>query len=145
MLMLLAATQVHRLVVTVLDMEADGILVERAAVGEVRHVEHGMAAADDVERRIEDVCRNGHVVSLLEASFRGDAKHRTRNLEVPGSLRAPERRWLFTLPVSESCASRARARHAWSPCRNRTSNRHRRGRCLTISCRRTASADGGPF
>src|ERR1700722_4786551 len=31
-----------------------------------------------------------HPFSLL--SFRGDAKHRTRNLEVPGSLRAPERR-----------------------------------------------------
>src|ERR1041385_6130265 len=28
----------------------------------------------------------------LSPSFRGDAKHRTRNLEVPGSLRAPERR-----------------------------------------------------
>ena len=31
MLMLLAAAQVHRLVVAVLDMEADGVLVERAA------------------------------------------------------------------------------------------------------------------
>jgi hypothetical protein len=31
-----------------------------------------------------------NVVSPV-TSFRGDAEHRTRNLEVPGSLRAPER------------------------------------------------------
>src|SRR5215475_7424784 len=31
------------------------------------------------------------VISYPLSSFRGDAKHRTRNLEVPGSLRAPER------------------------------------------------------
>ena len=61
MLMLLAAAQIHRLVVAVLDMEADGVLVERAALVEVDDIEHGVAAADDVERRIEDVCRNGHV------------------------------------------------------------------------------------
>src|SRR4051812_23581063 len=30
-------------------------------------------------------------VSPALSSFRGDAEHRTRNLEVPGSLRAPER------------------------------------------------------
>src|SRR6187200_2875726 len=49
MLMLLAAAQVHRLVVAVLDMEADGILVERAALVEVDDIKHGVAAADDVE------------------------------------------------------------------------------------------------
>src|SRR5262245_34571029 len=30
-------------------------------------------------------------ICFVTPSFRGDAKHRTRNLEVPGSLRAPER------------------------------------------------------
>src|SRR5438445_10269666 len=84
MLLLLAAAQIHRLVVAVLDMEADGGLVEGTALGEVDDIEHGMAAADDVEGGIEDVCRNGHGVSLLEASFRGEAQHRTRNLEIPG-------------------------------------------------------------
>src|SRR6185295_14327109 len=65
MLMLLATAQVYRLVVAVLDMEADGVFVEGAAPGEVRHVEHGVAAADDVERRVEDVCRNGHLLFPL--------------------------------------------------------------------------------
>src|SRR5437763_11423295 len=91
MLLLLAAAQIHRLVVAVLDMEADGVLIEGAALVEIDDIEHRVAAADDVERWVEDVCRNGHVVSS-DLSFRG-AK-RTRNLEVPGStLRiAPERR-----------------------------------------------------
>src|SRR5438034_2767754 len=90
-LMLLAAAQVDRAVVAVLGMEADGVLVEGAALVEVDDVEHRVAAADDVERRIEDVCRNGHAVAS-DLSFRG-AK-RTRNLEVPGSMLriAPERR-----------------------------------------------------
>src|SRR5207237_251434 len=90
-LMLLAAAQVDRAVVAVLGMEADGVLVEGAALVEIDDVEHRVAAADDVERRIEDVCRNGHAVSS-DLSFRG-AK-RTRNLEVPGSMLriAPERR-----------------------------------------------------
>src|SRR6185369_1889318 len=61
MLMLLAAAQVHCLVVAVLDMEADSVLVEGAALGEVDDIKHGVAAADDVEGGIEDVCRNGHV------------------------------------------------------------------------------------
>ena len=65
MLMLLAAAQIYRVVVAVLDMQADGVLVERAAGIEVGHVEHDMAAPDDVERRIEDVWRNGHVVLFL--------------------------------------------------------------------------------
>ena len=63
MLMLLAAAQVHRLVVAVLDMQPDGGFVKRAAGVQIRHVEHDVAASDDVERRIEDVLRNGHVVS----------------------------------------------------------------------------------
>src|SRR3954447_26906667 len=60
MLMLLAAAQIDRLVVAVLDMKAYGVLVERAALVQVHDAEHGVAAADDVERRVEDVCRNGH-------------------------------------------------------------------------------------
>src|SRR6186713_2793550 len=144
MLMLLAAAQIDRLVVAVLDMQADGGLVERAAPVEVDDIEHGVTAADDVEGGIEDVCRNGHVASSDSLSFRG-AK-RTRNLEVPGSMLriAPERR-CSRFPASESCASRGRVRRVWFPCRSRTSSRRRRGRCLTISCRRTASADGGRF
>src|SRR5215217_6598637 len=102
MLMLLAAAQVHRLVIAVLDMQADGVLVEGAALVEVDDVEHGVAAADDVEGGIEDVCRNGHAVSSDSLSLRG-AVRRTEpqmrncasgNLEVPGSMLriAPERR-----------------------------------------------------
>ena len=146
MLMLLAAAQIHRLVVGVLDMQADGVFVERAALAEVDDVEHGVAAADDVEGGIEDVCRNGHVFPRIRLSFRGGAKHQTRNLEVPGSIfERPGTTVAVKFPASESCASRARARRAWFPCRSRTSNRRRRGRCLMISCRRTASADGGHF
>src|SRR3954470_13290615 len=76
MLMLFAAAQVHGLVVGILDMQADRVLVERAALAEVDQVEHGMAAADDVERGIEDVCRNGHVVSLDSLSFRARSELR---------------------------------------------------------------------
>ena len=73
------------------DMEADRGFIESAARLEIPDIEHDMAGPDDVEGRIEDVFRNGHVFPL---SFRGDAQHRTRNLEVPGSrrCRAPERR-----------------------------------------------------
>src|SRR3981081_3839862 len=63
MLMLLAAAQIYRLVVVILDMEGDGVGVEVAAGVQVGHVEHGVAAPDDVERWIEDVLRNGHAVS----------------------------------------------------------------------------------
>src|SRR3984957_16142684 len=62
MLMLLAAAQIDRFVVAILDMQPDGVLVKFAAGIEVDHVEHDMAAADDVERRIEDVLRCGHRV-----------------------------------------------------------------------------------
>ena len=64
MLMLLAATQIDRLVVAVLDMEADGVLVECTALVQVDDIKHGVAAADDVERRIENVCRHRHERSL---------------------------------------------------------------------------------
>ena len=60
--MLLAAAQVDRFVVAVLDMQPDGVFVEFAAGVEVHHVEHGMAAPDDVEGRIEDMGRDGHVL-----------------------------------------------------------------------------------
>src|SRR4249919_3927600 len=40
MLMLLAAAQVYRLVVAVLDMQADGGLVKRGACVQIRYVEH---------------------------------------------------------------------------------------------------------
>src|ERR1700721_4173491 len=65
MLMLLAASQIDRFVVAILDMQPDGVLVKFAAGIEVDHVEHDMAAADDVERRIEDVLRGGHRVEVL--------------------------------------------------------------------------------
>src|SRR5215813_13588426 len=73
MLMLLAAAQVDRVAVAILDMQADGGLVELAAGVEVGDVEHGMAGADDVERRIEDMFRNGHGRFLI-ALFPEDAR-----------------------------------------------------------------------
>jgi hypothetical protein len=48
-------------------MQADGVLVKGAALVEVDNIKHGVAAADDVEGGIEDVCRNGHV--LIQSSF----------------------------------------------------------------------------
>src|SRR5581483_5732127 len=153
MLMLLDCAQIDRVVVGILDMQADRRLVELAAELQVGHIKHRVAGADDVEGRVEDVLRYGHVVSP-PWSFRGDAKHRTmvrncapENLEVPGSVLAhrPGRTVFPKFPVSESCACPARARHAWSPCRNRTSSRRRRGRCRSPSCRRMVSAGGGHF
>ena len=66
MLVFLAAAQIHRAVILVLDMKSDDVFVECAAGLEVGDVEHGMAGADDVERRIEDVGRNGHGEVLIE-------------------------------------------------------------------------------
>ena len=63
--MLLAAAQVNRFVVAILDMQAHGVFIELAAGVEVGHVEHAVARPDDVERRIEDVLRNGHVCFLM--------------------------------------------------------------------------------
>jgi hypothetical protein len=62
MLMLLAAAQVHSFAVVVLDMQPDGVFVERAGRLEVGHVEHDVAGADDVEGRLEGVGRDGHAV-----------------------------------------------------------------------------------
>ena len=64
MLMLLAATQIERLVIAVLDMEAYGRFIELAADRKIRHVEDDMTAANDIEWRIEDVLRDRHNVSL---------------------------------------------------------------------------------
>src|SRR5258708_10042568 len=66
MLVLLAAAQVDRFVVAILDMQADGVFVELAAGIEVRDIEHGVAAPDDVERWIEDVRWCRHVASLVK-------------------------------------------------------------------------------
>jgi hypothetical protein len=82
MLMLLAAAQVYRLVVAVLDVETDGVFVERAALVEVDDIKHGVAAADDVEGGIEDMCRNGHVVSSDSLSFRGGPQDRTSDAQL---------------------------------------------------------------
>src|ERR1700687_1312684 len=82
MLMLLAAAQVNRFVVAILGMQPDGVFVKLAAGVQVNHIEHDVAAPDDIERRIEDVLGNG--LSVSEPSFRGASKTRARNLEIPG-------------------------------------------------------------
>src|SRR5437870_5977978 len=125
MLMLLGAAKVYRPVVAVLDMEADGVFVERAARVQVRHVEDGVAGADDVERRIEDVLRNGHGVSSIELVIPGCAAWRRPQMRNCASGNPYSRSWLWIpgsrllsrpgmtvlkLPISESCASRAPAR-----------------------------------
>jgi hypothetical protein len=48
-------------------MEADRVFIECPAGVQVHHVKNGMAAPDDVERRIEDVRRHGHVM-LFQSS-----------------------------------------------------------------------------
>jgi hypothetical protein len=63
MLVLLAAAQIHRFVVAILDMQPDGVFIKLAGGIQVGNVEHNMAAPDDVERRIENVLRDGHAVS----------------------------------------------------------------------------------
>jgi len=65
MLLFLAAPQIDRLVGPILDMEADRVLVELAAGIQAGYIEHDVAAPNDVERRIEDVRRHGHVVFFL--------------------------------------------------------------------------------
>jgi len=44
-------------------MQPDRVLIEPAAGIEVGHVEHGVAAPDDVEGRIEDMLWDRHAVS----------------------------------------------------------------------------------
>ncbi|MGY3411623.1 hypothetical protein ACVWZV_007736 [Bradyrhizobium sp. GM5.1] len=63
--MLLGGAQVDDLVVGVLDMQADNAFIELAAELQVGDVQHGVAGADDVERRLEDMLRYGHCVSPL--------------------------------------------------------------------------------
>src|SRR5213075_2127943 len=129
--MLLAAAQVHRVVVAILDMQSNGILVELAAGIQIHYVKNNMAAADDVEGRIEDVLRDGHTKSLLSKSLARLGE------EIAFRQRALRMR---VLRAAGFCAFPAQARHAWFPCRNRTNNRRRRGQCPMTSCRRTGSA-----
>src|SRR6202022_1077873 len=65
MLMLLAAAQVHRLFVAILSMQPDGVFVKLAAGIQIHHVKDEVAAPDDVERRIENMLRDGHAVSSI--------------------------------------------------------------------------------
>src|SRR3954454_23932599 len=65
MLMFLSGAQIDDLVVSVLDMQADNAFIELAAELQIGHVQHGVAGADDVERRLEDMLRYGHCVSPL--------------------------------------------------------------------------------
>src|SRR6202790_1586544 len=147
MLMLLAAAQVHRVIVAVLDMQPNGVFIKLAAGVEVHHIEHDVAAADDVEWRVEDVLRNGHRVSLVEFVIPGWSEGPAPESRDSGF--APSARPGMTagskLPAAESCAYPGQGTRAWSPCRSRMNNRRRRGRCRMISCRRMASADAGRF
>src|SRR5258708_2166103 len=95
MLVLLAAAQVDRSVVAILDMQADGVFVELAAGIEVAHVEHGVAAPDDVEWWIEDVRWCRHVASLvkLEVDYSVIAGEATQSIFL-GS-----RRWIASSQV----------------------------------------------
>jgi hypothetical protein len=65
MLMLLAAAQVHRPVVAILNMQPDGIFVKLAAGIQIHHVKDEVAAPDDVEWWIENMLRDGHAVSSI--------------------------------------------------------------------------------
>src|ERR1700686_1827759 len=81
MLMLLAAAQVHRTVVPIFNMQPDGVFIELTAGIQIDHVEHDMAASDDVERRIEDMLRDRHGVSLTR--FRQPGMVRRTSSGVP--------------------------------------------------------------
>ena len=76
MLMLLTAAQVSGGVVAVFDMQANDLVVKLDALVQIDDVEHHMAGADDVERRIEHVLRHRHwrgpqYWMLVATSFRG--------------------------------------------------------------------------
>ena len=96
MLVLLGRAQVNDIVVGILDMQTDHGLVELAAQLQVGDVEHDVAGADDVERRLEDVLRYGHwrFPSICHSGARSEPGiHRAAELVdewIPGSLRAPE-------------------------------------------------------
>jgi hypothetical protein len=64
MLVLLNPAQIYRLVVAIFDMQADGVFIECPAGAQVHYVKHSVAAPDDVERRIENVRRHGHLMSF---------------------------------------------------------------------------------
>src|SRR5712692_3710991 len=104
MLMLLAAAQVHRLVVEIFDMQPDGVFIKLAAGIQIDHVEHDMAAPDDIEWRIEDMLRDGHGCPQLDfvipgwsrgpdlrcaIAHRGISRLRGRTEPVIGRRRAP--------------------------------------------------------
>src|SRR5271154_6901628 len=103
MLMLFAAAQIHRLVVAILDMQPDRVFVELAAGVQVSHVEHGVTAPDDVEGRIEDVLRNGHVAysspDLLILMVRRCVLF--RRLEPMRPMAHPSKRGLSAAPQDE--------------------------------------------
>src|SRR5882757_2748768 len=102
MLMLLGAAQVHRLVVAVLDMEANSVFVEVTAGVQIRHVEHGVAGADDVERWIEDVCWYRHIFvpvrGFVSPSWRGGTLAPSRTMR---PVAHPSRRTLARAPQDE--------------------------------------------
>ncbi len=54
---LLHAAEIDRVLAGILDLQADSALVEGAAGLEIARGQHRVAAAHDVERRVEDVCR----------------------------------------------------------------------------------------
>src|SRR3954451_18519486 len=101
--MLLAAAQVHRGVVAILDMQPNRILVELAAGIQIHHVKNNMAAADDVERRIEDVLRDGHTKSLLSKSLLPHGEGSSLPSARPQGEDIPSR-WILCVPLaSETC------------------------------------------
>ena len=59
---LLHAAQIERVLARLLHVQADDALVEGAARLQIARGQHRVAAAHDVERRIEDVLRHGHGV-----------------------------------------------------------------------------------
>src|SRR3954447_12636724 len=101
--MLLAAAQVHRGLVAILDMQTNGILVELAAGIQIHHIKNNMAGADDVERRIEHVLRDGHTKSLLSKSLAPHGEEVSFRQRVPQDEATPSR-WILCVPrASETC------------------------------------------
>ncbi|KIU01201.1 hypothetical protein QU39_00195, partial [Staphylococcus aureus] len=94
-LMLFAAAQVDGFAVGVLDMQADGVLVERAGGREIGHVQHDVAAAQHVEWRLERMLGNGH--GRVSSCLKGCQSIGRR--------------------AAGSCACPAQGWRAWFPCR----------------------------
>ncbi len=57
---LLHAAKIDRVLAGLLDVQADGALVERAAGTQVARGQHRVAAADDIEGWVKDVRGDGH-------------------------------------------------------------------------------------